>query len=416
MRYLFSLIALLAALPCSTFAEHNWPQFLGPDRNGISDEQGMLDTWPQDGPKELWRTKGGVGMSGLAIQSNRLVTMVQTDGKQRVICLEAQTGKSIWTTDVSVAYDNGQGKGPRATPSIVDDTIFAYTGEGILVALRLTDGKLIWSRNTIQEHSGKVADYGMSCSPLVVGDRAIVTVGAPTATVAAYDKKTGDLAWVANEGDKSGYSSPALLTLQDRLQIVVFTGASVLGLAPESGNVLWRYPYVTDYDCNIATPLAVDGHLFISAGENHGSVLLRLEPTGDTFHPIVVWASQGNQSVLRNEWQTSVLLNKHLYGFDNVGSAGPVTHLTCIKARTGERVWQKTRFGKGNLIAADRKLFISTMKGELVVVRASAADFEEIGRVSLLGPTRQAPTLCNGLLYMRDDKEIVCVDVRDKPE
>jgi outer membrane protein assembly factor BamB len=176
--------------------------------------------------------------------------------------------------------------------------------------------------------------------------------------------------------------------------------------------VLWRYAYETDYDCNIATPIAVDGNVFISSGENHGSVLLKLKPDSDKFTVEEAWKSQGPQSVLRCEWQTPILLDGKLYGLDNIGSAGPVTHLTCIDAETGKRLWQQPRFGKSNLIAADGKLFFSTMTGEMVAVRASPTAYEEIGRTQVLGPTRQAPSLSNGLLYLRDDKEIVCLDVR----
>ena len=175
-------------------------------------------------------------------------------------------------------------------------------------------------------------------------------------------------------------------------------------------NLAWTLDL--DVTNNLSTPLAVDGNVFISSGENHGSALLSLKPTGKTFDAEEAWTSQGASSVLRNEWQTSILLDGHLYGFDNVGSAGPVTHLTCINAATGKRAWQQARFGKGNLIAADGKLFCSTMKGELVVVRATTEKYDELGRAAVIGTTRQAPALANGLLYLRDDKEIVCLDVR----
>ena len=392
--------------------QYEWPQLLGPNRNGISAETGLLDSWPHDGPKEIWRVAGGVGMSGLAISRGRLVTMIQTDGNQHVICLDAKTGKTIWQTSVALEYLNGQGKGPRATPTIAGDSVFTYTGEGILVALSFADGKIIWSHNVVTEQGGKPADYGMSCSPLVIGDTAIVMVGAPTATVVAYDTQSGDLVWKVSEGDAAGYSSPTLLDVGGREQIVTFTGGSVLGLAAQTGSVLWHYPYETDFNCNIATPLAYDGQVFISAGENHGSVLLKLFLDGDKFQPTEVWSSQGTKSVLRNEWQTSMLVDGYLYGFDNVGSAGPVTHLTCVNAATGDRAWQELRFGKGNLIFADGKLFISTMKGEIIVAKASPKSYEEIGRANVISTTRQAPALSNGLLYLRDDEEIVCLNVR----
>ncbi|MFP6614145.1 MAG: PQQ-binding-like beta-propeller repeat protein [Pirellulales bacterium] len=412
LKIVSCLVVLFVALNVDAQTDHAWPQFLGPNRNGISAETGLLDRWPAGGPTEIWRARGGVGMSGLAISRNRLLTMIQTDGKQHVICLDANSGKTIWQTPVAPEYRNGQGKGPRATPTIVGNSVFAFTGEGILVALRLADGKILWSHNAVTEHGGKPAAYGMSCSPLVVGDNVIVTVGAPQATVLAYDTTSGKLAWKAGAGDSTGYSSPALLNVAGSQQIVAYTGSSLLGLAPKAGGIVWRYPYKTDFDCNIATPLAYDGRVFISSGENHGSVLLKLTPDGGQFQISEVWSSQGTKSVLRNEWQTSILIDGHLYGFDNVGSAGPVTHLTCVNAATGKRSWQKLRFGKGNLIAADGKLLISTMKGEFIVVAASPKQYEEIGRSTVIGTTRQAPALSAGLLYLRDDREIVCLNVR----
>jgi outer membrane protein assembly factor BamB len=336
---------------------------------------------------------------------------VQRDGQQWVASHDAKTGAALWQTPIGSEYENQMGNGPRATPAIADGRVFAFSGEGILAAAGLADGKLLWSHNVVKELKGKEADYGMASSPLVVGDHVIVIVGAEKAAVAAYEAKSGRLAWTAGD-DPAGYSSPTLLTLGGKPQIVAYTGASAIGISPQGGSLLWRYPYETDFNCNIATPLAVEGKVFISSGENHGSALLALKPAGETFAVEETWTSEGPQSVLRNEWQTSILLDGHLYGFDNVGSAGPVTHLTCVNAATGKRVWQRTRFGKGNLIAADGKLFCSTMKGELVVVRATPEKFDELGRATVIETTRQAPSLAGGLLYLRDDKEIVCLDVR----
>jgi outer membrane protein assembly factor BamB len=251
----------------------------------------------------------------------------------------------------------------------------------------------------------------MACSPLVSDGLVIVTIGSPSATVVACDLKTGETKWTAGQGEKAGYSSPSVLKIGGKDQLVVFAGASAFGVDPASGKQLWKYAYVTDYDCNIATPLAVGGNVLISAGENHGSALLKI---GSNSTVSEVWTSIGTGSVLRNEWQTSIQSGGHLYGFDNVGSAGPVTHLTCVKAATGERVWRQLRFGKGNLIAADGKLFASTMKGEVVIVSATPDGFQELGRQTVLGRTRQAPTLADGRLYLRDDEVIVCLDVRGK--
>lgn len=394
-----------------TAGKFDWPQFLGPQRNGISAETGLLESWPAGGPKEVWRSPGGVGMSGVVISRGRALTMIERAGKQQLISLSADKGAAQWECELAPAYKNQMGNGTRATPTIVGDRVLAFTGEGILAAVNFADGKLLWSKNLLDELKAKEADYGMACSPLVVEEQVIVSVGAAGGSVAAFDVASGKLMWKTGN-DLAGYSSPALLNVGGKEQIVAFTGGSALGLAPGTGAQLWRFPFETDFACNIATPVAYRSQVFISSGENHGCALLGLAATNAGFQAEEKWSSLGTKSVLRNEWQTSILLGDHLYGFDNVGGAGPISHLTCIHAGTGERAWQEARFGKGNMISADGKLFISTMKGELVVARASPKAYEEIGRTTVIGTTRQAPALANGMLYLRDDKEIVCLNVR----
>jgi outer membrane protein assembly factor BamB len=411
LRYL--MLALLLTLESAIAVEPagEWPQHLGPNRNGISTETGLLDAWPESGPKEVWRVKGGVGMSGLAISRSQLLTMVQRGGQQKLIALSADKGEPLWETDIAPAYKNQMGDGPRATPTIAGEQVFVFTGEGILAAVQFKDGKLLWSHDVLDEHNGEPADYGMACSPLVVEGKVMVTAGAPGAAVVAYDAKSGKLAWSAGD-DLPGYSSPALLNVGGREQVVAYTGGSVMGLKAGTGEVFWRHPYETDFGCNIATPIAYKDQVFVSSGENHGSVLLALKNVGDQYKASEVWSSYGPKSVLRNEWQTSILLGEYLYGFDNVGGAGPVSHLTCVNAATGKPAWQQARFGKGNMIAAEDKLFMSTLAGELVIARASPKKYDELGRKVVVGKTRQAPALAGGLLYLRDDKEIVCLDVR----
>ena len=417
MSLLFGVVVTLvvtastAPISAQTDAKGEWPQILGPQRNGLSSETGLLDRFPEDGPKEVWRVPGGVGMSGLAISRGRVLTLVQRGGEQWLIALDAKTGAAIWQTSLAQEYRNAMGNGPRGTPAISGDHVFAFTGEGILSAHNLQDGKQLWSHNVLKELSGKEAEYGMACSPLVVGDQVIVTAGAAKGTLVAFDTKSGKQLWTAGK-DPAGYSSPALLNVGGRQQVVAFTGNSALGVDPAKGTLLWRYPFNTNFNCNITTPLEIKGNVFLSSGEDHGSVLLSLKSQADKFEIGEVWSSLGTKSFLRNEWQTSMLLDGFLYGMDNVGGAGPITHLTCIDAATGERKWQQARFGKGNLIAADGKLFISTMKGELVLVRATPERYEELSRATVLGSTRQAPALSNGRLFLRDDKEIVCLDVR----
>ena len=352
-------------------------------------------------------------MSAVVVRNGLACTMMQTRHGQQLLAFDAETGARKWNAIIAPHYRNQMGNGPPGTPVLTRDAAFVFSGEGVLARVNLKDGSVDWKVATLKRHPGAVMDYGMACSPVLWGSAVIATIGARGATVVAFDQKTGETLWTAGRSGTAGYSSPAVLKAGGKEQLVVFAGASAFGV-DATGNELWRYSYVTDYDCNIATPLSIDGSVLISAGENHGTTLLNLKPVGSRFDTSIAWASTGTGSSLRNEWQTSILLNGYLYGFDNVGSAGPVTHLTCIRAKTGEQVWQAPRFGKGNMIAADGKLFATTMKGELVVMRASPDGFQELGRKEVIGTTRQAPSLASGRLYLRDDAQIVCFDVRKK--
>lgn len=392
-------------------ATDDWPQFLGPHRNGISAETGLINTWPQNGLPVVWRTELGVSMSGIAIVGDRLFTLYQDEQQQYAVCLNAKNGELIWKQAIAPAYRNQMGNGPRATPTVSQEQVFVFSGEGILVALNAKTGEQQWSANPVAQLGGKQADYGMACSPLVIDDRVVVTAGAPQGTLVAYRCDNGELAWKVGE-DRTGYSSPNVLTVNDQPQLVALTGNSVLGVAPDSGKTLWRYPFETDYDCNTASPIGVNGKVFVSAGENHGCVMLKVTGQDSQAEVTVDWESLGRNSVMRNEWQTSILWDGYLYGLDNVGSAGAVTHLNCVNAKNGDKAWQETRFGKSNFIAADGKLFGTTMEGEIFVVQMTPERFQEIGRMQVMEATRQAPALSNGLLYVRDDHEVICLSVK----
>jgi outer membrane protein assembly factor BamB len=410
------LVVSFASLFHFSASADDWPQFLGPNRNGISSEKGLIETWPKDGLKELWRVKGGVGMSAMVVADGQAITLVQTESRQRVIALDAKTGRTRWVSDIAPAYGNGQGDGPRATPVIHEKNVFAYTGDGILACVDVASGAVSWQRDTLKALKLKEPDYGIASSPIVIGDNVIVMTGGNPGSLAAFSATSGRLVWSEGGRDTAGYSSPVLLNLSGADQLVAFTGSSVLAVNPQNGKRLWRYEFVTDYDCNIATPVAFGKQqLLISSGENHGSVMLKVTGSDDSFEVEEVWTSLGRNSVLRSAWQTGIVDGPYLYGFDNVGAAGPVMHYTCIDLRDGSRQWAKQRFGKGNHISADGKLFISTMKGELVVVAKDPKEYRELGRMEVVGTTRQAPTIADGRLYLRDSEDSVCLDVKRQP-
>ncbi len=411
MRYLASVVLVFVSV--TVFAE-DWPQHLGPQRNGISQEIGLVSVWPAAGLQVKWRAPGGAGMSGLAIHDSLVVTLVQKEGQQFALALDRDSGRVKWETAVAAAFRNAMGNGPRAHPLCADGKVFVFTGEGILAAMNLADGKMIWKVDTVQQLKGRVADYGMACSPLLVNDHVIVTTGhTQGSALAAFKVSDGSSAWVRPWSDTIGYSSPAVIEVAGQSQIVTYTGSHLRGVSL-SGEDLWRHPYVTPYDCNIVTPLKIGKDLFISSGENHGAALLGVEKTAAGFLVEKRWVSQGAASVLRNEWQTSILVDGYLYGFDNVGGAGPITHLTCVEAATGKVAWQQTRFGKGNAMAADGKLFVSMMSGELIVIKISPEKYIELGRQKITRGSRQSPALSDGILILRDDESIVAVDVKQK--
>ena len=405
-------MALLIVFGLSTVCAEDWPQFLGPNRTGKSVETGLIDSFPDEGPAVLWRVPLGTSMAGIAVAEGAVYTCWQDRTSQYLVALSEKDGSEVWSCEFATAYRNGQGNGPRATPVVHKGTVYVFGGGGTLAAVGVKSGRVRWKTDTPAKLGTKSAEYGMASSPLIVGDNVVVQVGGRNGAVAAFEQKTGKLAWSAATGTP-GYSSAAVMTLAGRRQVVAFCGASVNGIDAVSGKLLWSHPWVTDYDCNTSTPvqLAPD-HLLISSGENHGSAILKVTATAAGISAESVWESIGRTSVLRAEWQTPVLLDGYLYGMDNVGSAGPVTNLVCVRVSDGEQMWNQRRFGKSNLIAADGKLFISTMKGELVLVTATPKGFTEVSRATVLSqPTRQAPVIANGRLYLRDDSEIVCLKV-----
>ncbi|MEO2012341.1 MAG: PQQ-binding-like beta-propeller repeat protein [Pirellulaceae bacterium] len=410
---LMNCLSLFLLVLTSQVCADDWPQFLGPNRTGISAEKNLIDSWPAGGLPELWRVPGGVGMSGIVVVDSHVITTVQKDGAQWAIALEAKSGERLWSTELAPAFMNGQGNGPRGTPAVSGKHVYVFTGEGILAALKLSTGELIWKKDTLIAVGLRASEYGMACSPLVVDDKVVVMTGGAPGSLAAFAAKDGKLIWNVTSRDQAGYSSPALLELSGTRQLVAFTGSSAIGVEPSRGQTQWRYTFETDFACNIMTPIAFQKNMvFLSAGENHGCVMLNLDRKGNSYEVSEVWSSLGRRSVLRSAWQTGIVDGKYLYGFDNVGPAGPVMHYTCVDLTDGSRQWAKQRFGKGNHIAADGKLFIATMAGELVVLTMDPEQYVELGRMQVIGKTRQSPTLSGGRLYLRDDREIVCIDAR----
>jgi outer membrane protein assembly factor BamB len=386
----------------------DWPQWLGPNRNGSSPETGLLTDWPKEGPKVLWKVPGGDGYSTVAVAGGKAVTMIQRDKSELVICLDAANGKTVWEAKIGPGYQNKFGDGPRATPAIDGNRVYVQSVNGPVVCLGLDKGKEVWRVDLLKEFKAENIDWGLSASPLIEGDLVLVIPGAKSAGVAALNKKDGKTVWKTGN-DKAAYASPVAVTVDGRRQIIFFTAPGLLAVDPTDGKELWRVPWMTEYDVNISTPLVIGNQLFVASGEKVGSTLFNLKGAAK---PGVTWESKGPKGVMTTYWCTAVAHDGHLYGLS--GEYDGVINLNCVELKSGKLVWSQPRFGKGALTLADGHLFMTTKAGDLVLALATPKGYQEKARLRLLGDNRTAPTIADKKLFLRDRKEIFCLDIAGK--
>lgn len=401
-RLLASVVSLVVATGTGAA---DWPNWLGPSHNGTSPETGLITTWPSTGPKLLWKVPGGDGYSSVAVAEGRAITLVQRGGKEVVLALDAVKGKELWSTPLAPEFKNNYGNGPRSTPTIDGSLVYVQSVSGPLACLKADSGTIVWQKNILKEFGAKNITWGLSASPLIEGDLVMALPGAKGAGVAAFDKKTGALVWKTGS-DKAAYASPIAVAVGGKRQIIFFNAAGLLAVTADKGTELWRVPWTTEFDCNIATPLVIGDLLFVSSGEDVGSTMFKLK--GDAA-PEVVWQSKGKKGVMTNYWANAVVHEGYLYGFS--GEFDKRIDLNCVDVKTSALKWSKSDFGKGSVTLADRHLFITTKKGDLVLVRATPERYEEKARVARLGENRTVPTLAHKRLYLRDKKDIYCLDV-----
>lgn len=425
---LFALVLLFWAAHLSA-ADHesvnqDWPQWRGPNRDAISHETDLLKSWGTTGPKETWRIPIGDGFSAISISQGRAYTMEAKGDDEFVVCFSADTGEEIWRFRSDAFYHEGMGgDGPRATPTIVDDMLFTVSAYGKLYALHANTGEKLWSYDFQKDFGSKMPQWGYSMSPLVYGEKLLVEVGGKEEkSIIAFDKKSGELLWTSQE-DVAGYSSPISVTIHDIHQLIFFTGRKLVALSPEDGRLYWQYRWETSYDVNAATPVFIPpDKVFISSGYDKGAAVVQIRvftSPGDRTAPAVqikenrgsisvkeIWKSR----VMKNHFGSSVFHDDYLYGFDN-------GILKCIEANTGQTQWKKRGFGKGTLIFADAHLIILGEKGKLALALATPEGYFEVANAQVLkGRCWTIPTLASGKLYLRNDREMVCLDVKGMTE
>ncbi len=385
----------------------DWPQWLGPNRTGISRETGFLKSWPKGGPPVVWKKNLGEGFSGISVANGRVFTMFAEGDDEFVICLKEESGGEIWRFRTGGAFEEWQGgNGPRSQPTVDGDRVYVLGAEGWLYALNVVNGERIWAVDLVDGLGGRFPRFGFSNSALVEGDLLFVEAATRKGTFLALRRTDGKVVW-ASQNDVASYSSPIAVDLAGARQVVYFSGDAAVGLSPVDGSLYWRYPWKTSYDLNIATPIFVPpDQIFISSGYDHGAALLRIEAGNNGMAVTRVWESRR----MKNHFGTSVLVGDYLYGFDNA-------ILKCIEARTGKEQWKHRGYGKGALIYADGHLLLLSDNGRLALARATPEGFKEkAGAQVLTGKSWTVPTLANGRVFVRDMRKIVCLDLREGGE
>ncbi|MFL5242604.1 MAG: PQQ-binding-like beta-propeller repeat protein [Gemmataceae bacterium] len=403
---LLSLTVLLFEGAASSRAG-DWPQFLGPNRNGVSNEKDLIKTWPKEGPKVLWQRDVGVGYSGPAVSEGCLILFHRLDDKEVVEALDSETGKNRWSFSYDTNYqdDLGKGDGPRSTPILSGGFVYALGAEGMLHCLELKTGKQVWNRALAQDYPFRKGFFGVATSPIIEGDALVVNVGAKGAGIVALDKKTGKELWKATNQEAS-YSSPVSATIDGARHLIFFTREGLVSLDPANGKVRfskrWRSRMAASV--NAATPVVVDDQIFLSACYGTGAVLLKV--TKD--EPEEIW--KGDET-LSNHYDTSVHNAGFLYGLDGRQEQG--AQLRCVEIKTGKVEWTQKDFGCASLILADGRFFALTENGDLVLFEANPKAYRELARAAVItGPCRSPLALANGRLYGRDGKKLVCWDIR----
>lgn len=396
-------VAIVLLFLSSVVVAQDWPQWRGPNRDGISKETGLLKQWPADGPPLAWKAKGaGGGYSSFAIANGRLFTMGLRGSREYIIAFDVADGKEVWATAHGGAFQNDRGDGPRGTPTVDGDRIYALGGNGDLSCLEARTGKVVWTMNVLKKFGGQNITWGISESPLVIGEKVLVNAGGPGASIVALNKKDGSLIW-KSQSDEEGYSSAIAVEAAGGTQVVFFTATRAVGLDLSDGKLRWEYPRPSNNTANIATPVARANRVFISSDYGTGGGLVEIKADGKAQE--VYFTKE-----MRNHHSSSVLIGDYLYGFSS-------SILTAMKFDTGEVAWKDRSVGKGSLVYADGNLYCLSENGVVGLVEATPTGYKEKGRFHIAQeslPTWTHPVVAGGRLYLRDQDTIYAFDVRTK--
>ena len=404
-------VPLLNVLAAMTFALVNvtaqdWPQILGPGRNGIYPGPPIVPSFPRRGPPQIWARDVGAGFAGPAVSAGKLILFHRVNNREVVEAMDAATGKTLWTFDYATSYrdDFGFDEGPRAVPVIAGGRVFTHGADGWLHGLDFVTGRQLWSADTRRVFDAPKGYFGVATSPLVDGTRVMVNVGGKTGGIVAFDVASGKTLWTTTK-DEASYAAPVMADITGVRTAVFFTRTGLVALDPSNGSIRYQYRWRARMaaSVNAATPIVVKDQIFLSASYGTGAVLLQV--ANNAVKP--VWS--GDES-LSNHYSSSVHKDGYLYGFDGRQEFGQ--SLRCVELATGKVMWNVDGFGAGTLLIAGDALLIMRESGELALAPASPTAFRFNARAQLLpGVVRAYPALADGRYFVRNDRQLRAFDL-----
>ena len=383
----------------------DWLQWRGPGRTGVSAETGLLRQWPPSGPPQLWTAQNlGQGYGSLAVANDRVFVQGLRNRQSVVSAVKLSDGHDLWSKSLGPGGQNDRGDGPRSTPTVDGDRLYVLTENGDLACLTL-EGTPVWQRNILRDFGGRNIPWLISESPLVDGDRVIVSPGGPKAGMVALDKMTGATVWTSRDlSDEAGYASAIVADVQGVRTIITYTAEAGVGVRMSDGKLMWRHTQAANNTANIATPVFFDNKVFFSAAYGAGGTLLGLRADNGAVRAQEIYRTRE----MENHHGGVVLLDGYLYGYNN-------SILTCLEFASGKMMWRDRSVGKGALSAADGHLYIVGEDLAVGLVEATPAGYREHGRFQIkdLGaPAWAHPVVSNGQLFIRNQQTLTAYDVR----
>ena len=395
------IVCIVALGVCGIARPADWPNYRGPNYDGISRETGWLTTWPAEGPKILWKAPIGTGFATTAVSGGRVYAMGNINDNDILYCFDAETGKEIWKQSYPCPiFAKDHEGGPGATPTVVGDSVYTFSKNGDAICFKAATGQVVWHKNLNKELGIALPTWYFASSAFVADGLLILNAGDGGIALKPSD---GSVVWQNGKG-QAGYATAVPFTAGGKKCVVIFGAKEIMGVEVATGKILWRHPWKTSYDVNAADPLVVGDAVFVSSGYNKGCARLTIGP--DIIGVTEVW----NNKKMRNHFSSSLLWEGYVYGFDE-------DTLRCLDFKTGQEKWAKDGLGKGSLTLADGTLIILSERGKLVTAKASPQKFEEVSSAQILsGKCWTVPVLANGRIYARNNSPglLVCVDVRKK--